>query len=50
MSKENYCAHCGRPIYEENKEESVYEEMLMVKLFCEQCGKMTFIRWEDRKR
>ena len=48
LVKENFCAHCGRTILSEDAEEGVYVDFLMVKLFCELCGKFTFIRWEDR--
>ena len=48
VDERNYCAHCGKFILPENEEGSTYVEFLMVKLFCEECGKITFIRWEDR--
>ena len=47
MDKKKYCAHCGKPIERKNEENGVYKELLMVKLFCEDCGKATFIRWQD---
>jgi len=50
MDTDNYCAHCGTKIPLIDKENGVYVNLLMVKLFCEGCGKPTFIRWEDRKR
>jgi hypothetical protein len=48
--KVNYCAHCGNPIKPTNEENGVYVNLLMVKLFCEDCGRTTFIRWGDRIR
>jgi len=48
--KQKYCAHCGGLIKVENEENGVYVNLLMMKLFCEECGKSTFIRWDDRIR
>lgn len=47
VSERNYCAHCGKSILPENAENGNYVDLRLTKLFCEECGRTTFIRRQD---